>query len=95
MVYLDDYKVEDAASKGLEHCFSITTPSRVWYMQADRQIDMDIWMECLRNALPWYGAVAVISVTMLSEILFNFLYLLTNIHSGMWTTQRTSVSWKR
>ena len=38
-----------------KNCFKIITENRVWLLQADRQIEMDIWIDCLSNAESWWA----------------------------------------
>ena len=37
-----------------KNCFTLRTPSRTWFFQADRQIEMDIWIDCISHAENWW-----------------------------------------
>ena len=37
-----------------KNCFKIHTKNRIWWLHAERQIEMDIWIECIRNLTSWY-----------------------------------------
>eukprot|EP01094_Clydonella_sp_ATCC50884_P021933 TRINITY_DN4934_c0_g1_i1.p1 TRINITY_DN4934_c0_g1~~TRINITY_DN4934_c0_g1_i1.p1 ORF type:complete len:146 (+),score=40.74 TRINITY_DN4934_c0_g1_i1:316-753(+) len=54
VIHLDEYKVLQDNDEEKKHCFQIDTKSRTWHMQADRQVEKDLWMLCISAAVPWY-----------------------------------------
>ena len=48
---MGEYTQEDSEKK---NCFKIDTANRVWMLQAERQIDMDIWIENIAQAALWF-----------------------------------------
>lgn len=56
VIQLEGCSVEETPSEELDrkNCFTLRTPSRTWFFQADRQIEMDIWIDCISHAENWW-----------------------------------------
>jgi hypothetical protein len=57
IICLDNFTVEELpANEENKYQFKIDTRNRVWLLQADSQVDMDVWIDCIKHARPWYEA---------------------------------------
>ena len=56
VIQLEAGCAEEAAPGEIDkkNCFKLKTRSRVWWLHAERQIEMDIWIECVKNLTSWY-----------------------------------------
>ena len=57
IIHLEDFTVEEVPEeneKKSNNIFRIITSSRTWLLQADRQIEMDIWIDCIKKAKNWW-----------------------------------------
>lgn len=56
VIQLEAGCAEEAAPGEIDkkNCFKLKTKSRVWWLHAERQIEMDIWIECVKNLSSWY-----------------------------------------
>ena len=52
----EDYAVEEVESDepDKKNCFKIITKTRTWILRAARQIEMDIWIDFIKNIQPWW-----------------------------------------
>jgi len=64
VVQLEGCTVEEVPNaEERKNCFKINTESRVWLLQADRQIEMDIWIDCISNVETWWAKETAESLT--------------------------------
>lgn len=63
VVYLDDYTVSEAPEADRRNTFKIETKPRIWYLTADRQVEMDLWIICIKAAKPWYLSSDIVAVS--------------------------------
>merc|ERR1712130_550561 len=56
VIQLEGCTVEETPSEEIDRkkCFTLKTASRTWFFQADRQIEMDIWIDCISHVENWW-----------------------------------------
>jgi len=63
VIQLEDCTVQETPSEETDrkNCFSLNTSSRVWLFQADRQIEMDIWIDCISHVENWWSRDVIVT----------------------------------